>query len=275
MLDSANRQSPILEIQLDNIKLVSVNNMYIISKYRYKKINRTITSVCRSKEFTVMDDIVSDILDEVLDDNSIRAFKEYLNEDDQRAVRMTFNFHVPLRSFFQSDTSNFPKALEDVIKFKLNIDDCRNTKIIAEKFLSQDKYWHTNILLEIYELSYAIPKNRWPDHVLGKLPNNRDLIGNTVVRLSDKEITKKRYRTKESHPVFNLANNTKDPSNEINKVLPLEDKKPKKSVRRSTKKDKQVVVDSLTKTTKMSSLDGDVVRESIRRKKTDNATVDC
>ena len=123
---------PKLIIQIDGITPVSTNEMYSYGR-------KTVRKSSKLKAYT---DSVLFQLKGKLKESDIVAFQNCLKEDYRRAIYVDYIFNVPKRSYFRADTSNYPKALEDIIKNIIGIDDTRNVKLSAEKILSQDKDWH-------------------------------------------------------------------------------------------------------------------------------------
>lgn len=153
-----------LEFKLNGLKPVSTNEMYSYGRRIVRKSNKY-----RAFESEVILQIRKE--SDILISGVIDKFKEELERNYRLAIKGIFKFYIPKRSYFRVDTSNYIKAMEDIIKNLIEIDDSRNVSIIADKYLSSDKEWHIQIELEIFQLSYEIPKNKWSKNILGSNKN--------------------------------------------------------------------------------------------------------
>lgn len=188
---------PKLIIQIDEITPVSTNEMYSYGR-------KTVRKSAKLKAYT---DSVLFQLKGKLKEEDILSFQNCLKEDYRRAIYVDYIFSVPKRSYFRADTSNYPKALEDIIKNIIDIDDTRNVKLSAEKILSSDKNWHITMTMQIYDLQYEIPADKWTNNILGS--NNKTA---TTSLLSD-------YKVK-------------------SKIKPIKTRKTKKTSKKPAKKEK-------------------------------------
>lgn len=148
-----------LEFEIKGIKPVSTNEMYSYGKKKVRKSNKY--KAFETEVFIQMREKIPDLEN----NEKIKKFKERL-KDYKLAIKGYFKFYIPKRSYFRADTSNFIKPVEDIVKNLIGIDDSRNVKIEADKYLS-DKEWNIEIRFEIYELEYEIPENKWSKDILG------------------------------------------------------------------------------------------------------------
>ena len=148
---------PELEFNIDGITPVSTNEMYAYGR-------KTVRKSTKYKAYET--EVLLKVRPALIGD-SIKEFRDCLSKDYRRAINVTYEFQVPKRTYFRVDTSNYIKAIEDIIKSFIDIDDSRNVKLSANKVLSKDKLWHIHIKLQIYDLEYDIPKDKWTKTILG------------------------------------------------------------------------------------------------------------
>ena len=180
-----------LEFKIDGLKPVSTNEMYSYGRKIVRKSNKY-----KAFESEVMIQIrdTSDIIINGL----IDKFKNRLDSDYRLAIRGYFEFYIPKRSYFRTDTSNYIKATEDIIKNLIEIDDSRNVSIVADKYLSGDKEWHIKVRLTIFELSYEIPKDKWSKNILGNTKSNSSKLNSRIkpVKIKKKKKNSNRIDTR-------------------------------------------------------------------------------
>lgn len=174
----------ILEFKIEGLKPVSTNEMYSYGRKIVRKSNKY-----KAFESEVMIQIrdTSDIIINGL----IDKFKNRLDSDYRLAIRGYFEFYIPKRSYFRTDTSNYIKATEDIMKNLIGIDDSRNVSIVADKYLSGDKDWHIKVRLTIFELSYEIPKDKWSKNILGNTKSNSSKLNSRIKPVKIKKKKKK------------------------------------------------------------------------------------
>lgn len=186
-----------LEFKLDRIKPVSTNEMYSYGRKTVRKSNKykAFESEVILQIRTKSDILVSGI---------INNFKDELSKDYRLAIKVIFKFYIPKRSYFRVDTSNYIKAPEDIIKNLVGIDDSRNVSVVADKYLSKDKDWHIQIELEIFQLSYEIPKNKWSENILGSSNKKNRIIKSRINPIKRKK-SKRTRKTLKKEEVINLT----------------------------------------------------------------------
>lgn len=149
-----------IKFRIDGIKPVSTNEMYSYGRKAVRKSDKY-------RAYESMTKIYIRETSDIMESGEIERFKEELNRDYRLAIRGYFRFYIPRRSYFRVDTSNYIKATEDIIKNLIEIDDSRNVSIAGDKYLSEDKEWHIEVVLEVYQLEYEIPKDKWSKNILG------------------------------------------------------------------------------------------------------------
>ena len=159
-----------IKIRIDGIKPVSTNEMYSYGR-------KTVRKSDKYRAYESMTNIYIRETSDIMESGEIERFKEELERDYRLAIRGYFRFYIPRRSYFRVDTSNYIKATEDIIKNIIGIDDSRNVSIVGDKYLSEDKEWHIEVVLEVYQLEYEIPKDKWSKNILG---DNKRGRGNKI-----------------------------------------------------------------------------------------------
>ena len=170
----------VIEVELKRIKPVSTNEMY---SYGRKKVRKSNSYRAYESEVFLYIRNTTDIQT----NGVIERFKRELDSDYRLAIRGYFEFYVPRRSYFKVDTSNYIKATEDIIKNLIGIDDSRNVSIVADKYLSKDKEWNIKIKLEIFQLSYEIPKDKWSKNILGNTAREKVKIKSRIKPIKPKK----------------------------------------------------------------------------------------
>lgn len=217
-----------LEFKIDGLKPVSTNEMYSYGRKIVRKSNKY-----KAFESEVMIQIRN--TSDIMINGFIDKFKNRLDSDYRLAIRGYFEFYIPKRSYFRTDTSNYIKATEDIIKNLIGIDDSRNVSIVADKYLSGDKEWHIKVRLTIFELSYEIPKDKWSRNILGNTKSSSKIksrikpiktkakqkkSNSTKTNTRYKSIIKDKTKAKQDNTTIELTDNLEEESkNNSNKSI--------------------------------------------------------
>ena len=168
----------VIEVELKGIKPVSTNEMYSYGRKTVRKSNSY--RAYESEVFLYIRNTT-----DIQTNGVIERFKRELDSDYRLAIRGYFEFYG--RSYFRVDTSNYIKATEDIIKNLIGIDDSRNVSIVADKYLSKDMEWSIKIKLEIFQLSYEIPEDKWSKNILGNTVGEKVKIKSRIKPIKPKK----------------------------------------------------------------------------------------
>lgn len=146
---------PVIEFDVEDLQVVSVNDMYSVNRGRGRAIRR-------SSKYEQFSTNMKWQLRQKVPRKQIHNFIKTLYGDKNLAVSLSIEVSIPKRSFFRSDCSNLIKSFEDVIKEDFELDDSRNCPVTISKRLSPDTKWNTHVRLEIHKLPYEVKEDKWP-----------------------------------------------------------------------------------------------------------------
>lgn len=143
------------KIEFDaKIILISTNEMYMPGITKYRKPYMMKTGNLRKFE-----DEIDGILEKEITDEEITQLKSDL-VDPSVAIAISVDTGMDETDYFRCDTSNYIKALEDAIKYRLKVDDTRNVRLTLNKHLIDENEWVSHIIIETYKLPYEVP-DKW------------------------------------------------------------------------------------------------------------------
>jgi hypothetical protein len=105
------------------------------------------------------------MLGELISDEQIELIKEEL-KDYHVMIYLQLDVYMPYNSFYAADASNYIKAMEDSVKWRIKIDDARNKRVVVEKFISEDDTWYVDVKLWTEEVS-SLTEDRWNNRIKG------------------------------------------------------------------------------------------------------------
>lgn len=121
-----------LEIVIHEITPVSANDMYFVPRKLGKMI--------KTPHYRSFESSMKERLEELVTPESISEFMDKL-DDPSFAINFTIDLFMPDDEFYRRDSSNYLKTVEDIVKNHIGIDDSRNKKVSAEKFISETGKW--------------------------------------------------------------------------------------------------------------------------------------
>lgn len=126
---------------------------------RYGKPTRVSTYLTKSKVYKDMEKKVWEAMDEQLTDADKQKYKALLVDNQQLSVEVEADFGFSEKGYFNRDTSNYIKSLEDAVKVKLGIDDSRHTKVFLTKHMIKTGDWVTLYHLDVIKNEEFISRN--------------------------------------------------------------------------------------------------------------------
>lgn len=143
-----------IEFEIDNPKLISVNDQYI-HPVRKTKNGRYLSYFAPSPYLKEVKAFYEEILKDKISDEDIIKIQDFIASSDKiYGLSLEIIYGIPLKSIRNDDASNYIKSLEDCIVRRTGVDDSIHYKVSAEKriFESDDNHWIIRILIRSHEL---------------------------------------------------------------------------------------------------------------------------
>lgn len=162
---------------MTGVPLVSTNNAYFHGvKYNKPKNGKShITrygkpvrpSVFKSKNdiYKNMEKEVNEEFSKQVSNDQISKFKEYMS-DSQNIIRLVLDFGFDVERYYDRDSSNYIKSLEDAVKNIIKVDDTRNVQLVVTKHPIKNTDWITVIRIDVIRSDEFLFK-KWSDTILG------------------------------------------------------------------------------------------------------------
>lgn len=133
----------VIEFEIDNPKLISVNEQYM-HPVRKTKRGRYTSYVCKSPYLKEVQEFYKEVLSEKISDDDVEDLQSEVSSGGGNVgVELTIRVGLPRKDIYEYDISNFIKSLEDCIVARIKIDDSRNLKVSISKnlFESESEDW--------------------------------------------------------------------------------------------------------------------------------------
>lgn len=133
----------VIEFEIDNPKLISVNEQYMHPVRKTKRGSYT-SYVCKSPYLKEVQEFYKEVLSEKISDDDIEVLQSEVSSGGGNVgVELTIRVGLPRKDIYEYDISNFIKSLEDCIVARIKIDDSRNLKVSISKnlFESESEDW--------------------------------------------------------------------------------------------------------------------------------------
>lgn len=125
---------------LDNPKLISVNDQYI-HPVRKCKDGRYRSYFAKSPYLKEVQQYYKEVLSECIPESEVSEIKKIL-EDPDKDLGLTLSIGIPENDFYEHDSSNFIKSLEDCIFTYLGVNDSHDVRVVVNKLKIVDsKDW--------------------------------------------------------------------------------------------------------------------------------------
>lgn len=151
-------QEVVIEFEVDNPKLISINEQYI-HPVRQTKSGRYYSYFAKSPYLVEVQEYYKDVLKDKISDNDIKRLKDFIDRDKTNGVSLTIEIGIPLRDIRDNDASNFIKSIEDCIvdrtkSCKSKVDDSCNYEVTIRKsrYESEDNHMIIKIIMKTYGL---------------------------------------------------------------------------------------------------------------------------
>lgn len=137
-----------IKFGLDNPKLISVNDQYI-HPVRKCKDGRYRSYFVKSPYLKEVQQYYKEVLPECIPESEVLKIKKIL-EDPDKDLGLTLNIGIPENDFYEHDSSNFIKSLEDCIFTYLGVNDSHDVRVVVNKWKVIDsKDWILVVELDV------------------------------------------------------------------------------------------------------------------------------
>ena len=117
-----------IQFILENPEIVSVNEQYLhpVSKSGFSYFTKSSKLVKAQRYF-------AEELPKYISEEDIKSLQEIVTKDMNKGIFISLEFGMGINNLYLRDVSNYIKAIEDCLSEHLQVDDCYNLKVCAEK----------------------------------------------------------------------------------------------------------------------------------------------